>query len=203
MDLQRKCWGRMHDRGGGGDRQQRHQHQQQQQQHQQRGEDTPPRPARKNSAPRVVRKTPPPPPKARQTKPKAKPKGNGKGKGKATPSPPLARQGPGPLLERARYVPWAEGGKGGTVNQVTVLADWDEELDPGECWVVSQGPNGEGGKKGKKRKRESERGTCWVPGKLLFRTREKAEAHLRKALWEGVNGDDGDVGDDEGVEGGE
>ena len=36
-----------------------------------------------------------------------------------------------------RYVPWAEGGNEGTVSQVTVLGDWDEELDPGEWWVVA------------------------------------------------------------------
>ena len=37
----------------------------------------------------------------------------------------------------SRYVPWAEGSNGETVSQVTVLGDWDEELDPGELWVVS------------------------------------------------------------------
>ena len=103
-----------------------------------------------------------------------------------------------------RYVPWAEGGNGGTVSQVTVLGDWDEELDPGEWWVVSQGSNweGEGGKgeKGKKRKREKEGGAFQVPGELLFRTREEAEAHLREALGAG---DDGDDGDDEGDGGGD
>ena len=31
-----------------------------------------------------------------------------------------------------------------------MVADWDEELDPQEWWVVSQGSNGEGGKKGKR-----------------------------------------------------
>ena len=66
-----------------------------------------------------------------------------------------------PGVGDTRYVPWAEGGNGGTVGQVTVLGDWDEELDPGEWWVVSQWSNGEGeggkkGKKGKKRKREKE-----------------------------------------------
>ena len=30
------------------------------------------------------------------------------------------------------YVPWAEGGNGGTVTQVTVLGVWDEEPDRGE-----------------------------------------------------------------------
>ena len=60
-----------------------------------------------------------------------------------------------PGVGDTRYVPWAEGGNGGTVSQVTVLGDWDEELDPGEWWVVSQGSNGEGegGKKGKKGKK--------------------------------------------------
>ena len=69
-----------------------------------------------------------------------------------------------------QYVPWKDGGNGGTVSQVTVLGDWDEELELGEWWVVSQGSNGEGGKKGKKRKREKEGGTFRVPGELLFRT---------------------------------
>ena len=71
--------------------------------------------------------------------------------------------------------------------------------------MVSQGSNGEGeggkkGKKGTKRKREKEGGTFRVPGELLFRTREEAEAHLREALGPG---DDGDDGDDEGDEGGD
>ena len=88
---------------------------------------------------------------------------------------------------------------------MTVLGDRDEELDPGEWWVVLQGSNGEGeggekGKKGKKRKREKEGGTFRVPGELLFRTREEAEAHLRAALGPGGDGDDGD---DEGDEGGD
>ena len=104
-----------------------------------------------------------------------------------------------------RYVPWREGGNGGTVSQVTLLGDWDEELDPGEWWVVSQGSNGEGeggktGKKGKKRKRDKEGGTFRVPGELLFRTREEAAAHLREALGAGNDGDDGD---DEGDKGGD
>ena len=42
-----------------------------------------------------------------------------------------------PGVGDTRYVPWAQGGNGGTVSQVTVLGDWDEELDPGEWWVVS------------------------------------------------------------------
>ena len=76
-------------------------------------------------------------------------------------------------------------GVGGTryVGQVTVLGDWDEELDPGEWWVVLQGSNGEGeggkkGKKGKKGKREKEGGTFRVPGELLFHTREEASGDL-------------------------
>ena len=99
-----------------------------------------------------------------------------------------------------RYVPWKERGNGGTVSQVTVLGGWDEELHPGEWWVVSQGCNGEGGKKGKKWKRQKEGGTCRVPRELLFRTREEAEAHLWEALREG---DDADDGDDEGDKGGD
>ena len=94
------------------------------------------------------------------------------------------------------------------MSQVTVLGDWDEELDPGEWWVVSQGSNGKGeggkkGKKGKKRKQEKEGGTFRVPGELLFRTREEAEAHLREALGAGDDGDGGDDGDDEGDKGGD
>ena len=91
------------------------------------------------------------------------------------------------------------GAMGGTVSQVTVLGDWDEELDPGEWLVVSQGSNGEreGGKKGKKgkeRRREKEGGTFRVPGELLFRTREEAEAHLREALGAGTRGTKGMTG---------
>ena len=105
-------------------------------------------------------------------------------------------------------MPWAEGGNGGTVSQVTVFGDWDEELDPGEWWVVSQGSNGEGeggkkGKKGKKRKREKEGGGLRVAGDLLFLTREEEEAHLREALEAGDYRDDGDDGDDEGDGGGD
>ena len=86
---------------------------------------------------------------------------------------------------------------------MTVVGHWEEDLDPGDCQVVSQGSNGEGGKKGKKSKREEEGGTFRVTGELLFCTREKAEAHLREALRGGDNGDDGDDGDDEGDEGGD
>ena len=93
--------------------------------------------------------------------------------------------------------PLGGGGQWGTVNQVTVLGDGDEELDPGDWWVVSQGSTGEGekGKKGKKRKWEKEGGTFRVPGELLFRTPEEAEAHLQAAL-ERDDTDDGDYGDD-------
>ena len=113
-----------------------------------------------------------------------------------------------PGVGDTRYVPWAEGGNGGTVRLVTVLEDWDEELDLWEWWVVSQGSNGEGeegkkGKKGKKRKRQKEGGTFRVPGELLFLTREEAEAHLWEALGGGDDGDDRDDGNDEGDEGGD
>ena len=88
-----------------------------------------------------------------------------------------------------------------------MLEDWDAEQDPGECWVVSQGSNREGGKKGnngKKRKREKEGGTFRVPGELLFLTREEAKAHLQEALGAGDDGDDrDDEGDEAGDKGGE
>ena len=70
---------------------------------------------------------------------------------------------------------------GGGVSQVTVLGDWNQELDPGEWWVVSQGSNGAAGKKGKKgkkRNRDQEGGTFRMAGELVFLTREEAEAHL-------------------------
>ena len=69
-----------------------------------------------------------------------------------------------------RYVPWKEGGNEGPVSQVTVLRAWDEELDPGDKWVVLEGSNEEGGKKGKKRNQAKEGGTFRVPRELLFRT---------------------------------
>ena len=179
----------------------------------------PPRPPRKNPATSRVATKSPSPPQAQHRKPKARAKPQAKGKGRATPPPqtpsppPLQDRGRDPYgnvpgVGDTRYVPWAEGGNGGTVRQVTVLGDWDKELDLGEWWVVSQGSNGEGeggkkGKKGKKRKREKEGGTFRVPGELLFRTREEAEAHLREALAAGDEGDDGDDGDDEGDEGGD
>ena len=104
-----------------------------------------------------------------------------------------------PGIEDTRYVPWADRGKWGTVSQVTVLGDGDEEW-----WVVLHGSTGKGGqkgKKGKKRNPENEGGTFRVPGELLFCTPEKAHAHLWAALEERDNGDDGDDGDDEGHEG--
>ena len=107
-----------------------------------------------------------------------------------------------PGVGDTRYVPWAGVGNGGSVNQVTVLGDWDVELDPGDSWVVSQGSTREEkGKKGKKRKREKEGGTFRVPGELLFRTPEEAEAHLRAALEERDDGDDGDDRNNKGDEG--
>ena len=89
---------------------------------------------------------------------------------------------------------------------MTVLGDWDAELDPGGWWGLSHGSNWEGAKKGKKKKREKDGGTFRVPGELLFHTREEAEARLREALREGDNGynvEDGDDGGDEGDEGGD
>ena len=107
-----------------------------------------------------------------------------------------------------RYVPCAEGGNGGTVSQVTVLGDWDEELDPGDWWVVSQGSNGEGGKKGKKgKKRKRERrgapSGCRGSSSSAPGRRRKPTSALRAALEEGDDGDDeDDEGDDKG-EGGD
>ena len=157
-------------------------------------EDAPPKPSRASPTPR-----PRPTARARAKPPPPKPK-----------APPLQDRGRDPYgnvpgVEKTRYVPWAEGGNGGTVSQVTVLGDWYEELDPGGWWVVSQGSNGEGeggkkGKKGKKRKRKKDGSTFRVPGELLFRTREEAEAQLRESSGAG---DDGDDGDDEGDEGGD
>ena len=45
-----------------------------------------------------------------------------------------------------RYVPWAEGGNGGAVTQVTVLGNWDEKLDPRDWLVVLHGLVGRRGK---------------------------------------------------------
>ena len=64
-------------------------------------------------------------------------------------SPPLENRGRDPYgnvpgVGHTRYIPWAEEGNGGTFSQVTVLRDWDEELDPGDCWVVSQGSTEQG-----------------------------------------------------------
>ena len=64
--------------------------------------------------------------------------------------------------------------------------------------MVSQGSNGEGGKKANKEKkwnRKKEGGTFRVPGVLLLRAWEVAEAHLPAALAEaGGDGDDRDDG---------
>ena len=169
----------------------------------------PPSPPRKDPAPatsRVATKRRPPP-QGQQDKPKAKAKPQAKGKGKAPPPPPNPK--PPPLQERGRdpygnvpgvgdtrYVPWAKGGKGGTVSQVTVLGDWDEELDPGEWWVVSngEGEGGKKGKKGKKRKREKEGGTFRVPGELLFRTRRRRRPTSGKPWRPGTTGTTGMTG---------
>ena len=75
-----------------------------------------------------------------------------------------------------------------------MLADWDEELEPGDWWVVSQGSEGEGkkkgrGKKGTKRKREKEGGTFRVRGGLLSKTREEAETDLREVMGEDSEGE--------------
>ena len=98
-----------------------------------------------------------------------------------------------------RYVPWAEGCNGRTVSQVTVFGDWDEELDPGDWSVVSQGSNGEGGKgeEGEEEEAGEKGGHQRVLGELLFRTREEAHIHLRASAEEGEYRDDGDDGDDE------
>ena len=63
---------------------------------------------------------------------------------------------------------------------------------------VHRGGGGKKGKKGKNRRREKEGGTFRVAGELLFLTREEADAHLRAALEEGKDADDGDDRDDEG-----
>ena len=147
------------------------------------GEDTTPPKAPNPPPPKAPKKKPrhfesndeeaPPPPQPNRASPRPRPSPGPRARAKPpppkTPSPPLARWGRDPYgnvpgLGDTRYVPWAEGGNGGTVIQVMVLGDGDEELDPGEWWVVSQGSNGEGeggkkGKKGKKRKREKEGGS--------------------------------------------
>ena len=212
MDLQRKGWTRVQDWGGGpaaavaaaaaaapvagGG-------------HPRKAPNPPPQgPQEKTPHGEYRGKRPPPRSPTEQAQGQAQAQGQGRGQGQPPPQnpkpPPLQDRGRDsygnvPGVEDTRYVPWAEGGNGGTVSQVTVLGDWDEELAPGEWWVGSQGSNGEGGKKGKKGKREKEGGR--VPGELLFRTREEAEARLREALGEADDGDDGDDGDDEGDEG--
>ena len=152
------------------------------------GERTPPPPRPPNRNPPKAPKTqphhfesseeepPPPPPRSPDQA-----QGQGQPPPKKTQAPPLEDRGRDPYgnvpgVGDTRYVPWKEGGNGGSVSQVTVLGDWDEELDPGEWRVVSQGSNGEGGKKGKKRKpdKEKEGGPFRVRGELLFLTRKGA-----------------------------
>ena len=92
-----------------------------------------------------------------------------------------------------RYVHWAEGDSGGTVNQVTVLGDRDEELRPQEWWVVSQGSEGGQIRRGGEGEGEEERGgggIFRVPGDLLFLIREEVGAYFHEALEE-RDGDDG------------
>ena len=63
------------------------------------------------------------------------------------PPPPPGNKGRDPYENMPRvgdtqYVPWGEGGNGGTVSQTTVLGDWDEELPTKSGgW----GPRGGGG----------------------------------------------------------
>ena len=79
-----------------------------------------------------------------------------------------------------------------------MLADWDTDLGPEEWWVVSQGPMGRVGRRGREEGEEEEQGgTLRVPSSILFATREEAEQYLREAMEES----DGDEGDDEGDEG--
>ena len=98
----------------------------------------PPKPPRKNPASRVARKTPPPRSPTDQAQGQAQAQGQGQAPPTSKPQappPPLQDRGRDPYgtlpgVGDTRYVPWAEGGNGGTVSQVTVLGDWDEELDP-------------------------------------------------------------------------
>ena len=49
-----------------------------------------------------------------------------------------------------------------------MLADWDEELNTDERWVVSQGSNGEGGQEGEEGEEEEEKeGRGHLPGALV------------------------------------
>ena len=93
---------------------------------------------------------PPPPPRHATRSPRPSPSPRPRPRLPHTPGPPLEYRGRDPYgnvpgVGDTRYVPWAEGGKGGTVGQVAVLGDWDDELDRGDYWVISQGSNGEGG----------------------------------------------------------
>ena len=62
-------------------------------------------------------------------------------------------------------------------------------------WVGSQGSDDGGEKKGRgkgmKRKREQEKGTFRVPGRLLFKTWEEAEHYLRKGTRKDIDGENG------------
>ena len=193
MDLQRKGWVRVKDGAG------QTSSSSSSSSNTSSGERTPPpKGPQTQTPPKAPKKKPPfdsseedaPPPKP--SSPSQGPRPSPSARARARPAPPP--QAPSPLqdcgwdpygnVERVgdtRYVHWAEGDNGGTVSQVTVLGDWDEDLDPGEWLVVSQGSNGER-EKGKKRKREKEGGTFRVPGELLFRTQEEAEARLREAF---------------------
>ena len=137
MDPQRKGWVRLQDRAGetssssstsiGGRRPPP------------KAPKPPPRPSRKNPASRVARKTPPTPQPSRAS-PRPRPSPRTRARAKPPPSKPqapsLQDRGRDPYgnvtgVGDTRHVPWEEGGNGETVSQVTVLGDWDEELDPG------------------------------------------------------------------------
>ena len=142
MDPQRKGWARLQDRGGDDSSSSSSSS------NTSSGGKTPPTKAPNPPPPNAPKKKPrprhfessdeeePPPP----PKPKLKAKPQAKGKGTATPPPKpqappmqdMRRDRNVPGVGDTRYVPWAEGGNGGTVSQVTVLGDRDEESDPGE-----------------------------------------------------------------------
>ena len=134
MDPQRKGWGRFQDRAGDTTSSSSS--------NTSSGEKTPPpprppkhpppRPPRKDPATsRVATKRRPCPPKGSRVSPRPRP--SPRPRARAKPPPPPKPQAP-PLQERGkdpygnvsgvgdtRYVPWREGGNGGTVGQVTVL----------------------------------------------------------------------------------
>ena len=85
---------------------------------------------------------------------------------------------------------------------MTVLDDWDEELDSADWWVVSQvhrggGGEGEEGEEDEARQRGGHRGA----GEAPLPHPAEADALLRAALEERDDGEDEDNGDDEGDEG--